>query len=253
MSFEATVRAFTAALDDPKAPTPPMTRGRMGEPDARRFAVYRNNVAVGLIGALEARYPVSRRLAGEETFRVMARAFVRAHRPRSPVMIAYGGEFPDFIAGWDGAAPLLADVARLENAWIEAYHEEDAAAATVAELAALSPDCLPEARIAFHPAMRLLRFSTPAASLWAAAQAGGAPTAPNGPIGEDALIARPDCDVRVRVLPPLAYDFAMKLSEGATLAEAAEAMDDPAFDFGTHLVGLVESGAVARVIPGQAP
>ena len=43
-----------------------MTRGRMGAPDARRFAVYRNNVAVGLIGALEARYPVSRRIAGDD-------------------------------------------------------------------------------------------------------------------------------------------------------------------------------------------
>jgi hypothetical protein len=35
------------------------------------------------------------------------------------------------------------------------------------------------------------------------------------------------------------------------LIEAAAAMNDPAFDFGAHLVGLVESGAVASVIPGQ--
>jgi hypothetical protein len=55
MSFETTIRAFTAALDDSSAAAPPMTRGRMGAPDARRFAVYRNNVAVGLIGALASR------------------------------------------------------------------------------------------------------------------------------------------------------------------------------------------------------
>ena len=82
MPFETTVRAFAAALGEPSAPPPATTRGRMGAPDARRFAVYRNNVAVGLIGALEARYPVSRRIAGEELFRAMARAFVRGHRPR---------------------------------------------------------------------------------------------------------------------------------------------------------------------------
>ena len=81
MSFEITVRAFTAALDDPSAATPAMTRGRMGAPDARRFAVYRNNVAVGLIGALEARYPVSRRIAGEDLFRALARAFAHARKP----------------------------------------------------------------------------------------------------------------------------------------------------------------------------
>src|SRR5580698_1326671 len=102
MSFETTVHAFAAALGEPSAPPPAMTHGRMGAPDVRRFAVYRNNVAVGLVGALEARYPVSRRLAGDERFRAMARAFARAHKPRSPVMIAYGDEFPEFAAGWKG-------------------------------------------------------------------------------------------------------------------------------------------------------
>jgi hypothetical protein len=252
MSFETTVRAFAAALDDPAAATPAMTHGRMGAPDARRFAVYRNNVAVGLIGALEARYPVSRRIAGDELFRAMARAFVQAHRPRSPVMIAYGGEFPEFLAGCEGVEPCLVDVARLENAWVEAYHAEDASVATIVELAALNPDSLPGTRIIFHPAARLLRFLTPAASVWASAQNSDHPVAPAEAPSEDALITRPDCDVQVRVLPPLAHDFAQKLREGATLIEAAGAMNDPAFDFGTHLVGLVESGAVASIIPGQA-
>jgi hypothetical protein len=277
-----------------------MTHGRMGAPDARRFAVYRNNVAVGLIGALEARYPVSRRLAGDAMFRAMARAFVHGHKPRSAVMIAYGGEFPEFATEylaasepapalkWDRhreeqsdaaiqesrgalrspellrfarngdrgstqthhANACLADVARLENAWVEAYHAEDAGVAAVGELAALSPDLLPDTRIALHPAARLLRFATPAASVWASAQNSERPVAPTDGLGEDALVTRPDCDVRVRVLPPLAYDFARKMQEGATLIEAITALDDPTFDFGTHLVGLVESGAIARIIPG---
>src|SRR5580698_2819508 len=102
MPFETTVRAFATALGEPSAPPPATTHGRLGAPDARRFAVYRNNVAVGLIGALEARYPVSRRIAGDEQFRAMARAFARAHKPRSPVMIAYGEDFPEFAAGWKG-------------------------------------------------------------------------------------------------------------------------------------------------------
>jgi hypothetical protein len=123
--------------------------------------------------------------------------------------------------------------------------------ATVGDLAALSPDSLPNTRIAFHSAARLLRFATPAATVWASAQSSDHPVAlAEGP-GEDALITRPDYDVRVRVLPPLAYDFALSLREGATLVEAAAAISDPGFDFGAHLVGLVESGAVARIIPGD--
>jgi hypothetical protein len=344
MPFETTVRAFAAALGEPSAPPPAMTHGRGGAPDARRFAVYRNNVAVGLIGAVEARYPVSRRIAGDDLFRAMARAFVRAHRPRSPVMIAYGEEFPEFAADYLARGPerfgrfsshqssskgrasfgrptvgedqgggsrgpmrlgsrgapdtvlgqrdpprigrseerpsggrampaptrgggcangvdsaemqyppaCLVDVARLENAWVEAYHAEDASVATVGELVSLSPDCLPGTRIAFHPAARLLRFATPAATVWASAQVSNGSVAPSEGLGEDALITRPDCDARVRVLPPLGYDFALKMGEGATLIEAFTALDDPAFDFGTHLVGLVESGAVASIIHGRA-
>jgi hypothetical protein len=251
LPFETTINAFVAALSEPSAAAPTMTRGRLGSPDARRFSVYRNNVAVGLIGALEARYPVSRRIAGEEFFRAIARAFVRAKKPRSPVMIAYGEDFPEFVAAHAGVEPRLADVARLENAWVEAYHAEDDAVATLGELAGLSPDLLPGTRIEFHPAARLLRFSTPAASTWAARQEGAEAATRGGLIPEDALIARPGADVRVRILPPLGYDFALWLRQGATLIEAALALNEPAFDFGTHLVGLVDSGAVASLIPGS--
>ncbi len=250
MPFETTIDAFAAALGEPSAAAPAMTRGRMGAPDRRRFSVYRNNVAVGLIGALEARYPVARRIAGDEIFRALARAFVRARRPCSPVMIAYGEDFPEFAAA-AAVQPALADVARLENAWVEAYHAEDQAAATVGDLVGLSPDRLAGTRIAFHPGARLLRFSTPAASIWASAQGGDGSGALVQGAAEDALITRPEADVKVRVMPPLGYDFALRLREGATLVEAALALNDPAFDIGTHLVGLVESGAVAAFIPGS--
>jgi hypothetical protein len=96
-----------------------------------------------------------------------------------------------------------------------------------------------------------MRFATPAASIWASAQVSNGSVAPTGGFGEDALITRPDCDVGVRALPPGGYDFALKMRDGATLVEALTALDDPAFDFGTHLVGLVESGAVVSVIPGR--
>jgi hypothetical protein len=257
MSFETTIRAFAAALTEPSAPPPAMAHGRMGAPDARRFAVYRNNVTVGLIGSLEARYPVSRRIVGDDFFRAMARLYVSVHRPRSPLMVAYGDDFPDFIDARISevqAGPnldYLPDVARLENAWVEAYHAEDALVATVGEIAALSADQLPETRIGFHPAVRLLRLATPAASIWSSHQGDAVPSAPSDWIGEDALVTRPDCDVRVRILPPLAYDFSLSLREGATLIEAALALNDPAFDLGTHLVGLIESGAIASLIPGR--
>ncbi len=141
MPFESTIDAFARALRDAAHAAPPQTMGRDGRPDARRFAVYRNNVAVGLIATIEARYPVARRLVGDEFFRAMARAFVAAAKPRSPVMIHYGADFPDFVARFEPAREIayLAEVARLENAWVEAYHAADAPALALAALGEIDP------------------------------------------------------------------------------------------------------------------
>ena len=257
MPFETTIGAFAAALADPAAPPPGVTQGRLGTPDARRFSVYRNNVAVGLTGALEARYPVSRRIVGAESFRAMARAFVRVHKPRSPVMIAYGHDFPDFVDAYVAGTALaldlayLGDLARLENAWVEAYHAKDSPVATIADLGKLNPTALPRAQFEFHPATFLLRFAAPAASIWAAQQNDAQSDAPTRLLGEDALVTRPEADVSVRILPPSGYEFAASLRDGATLIEAAETVQLPDFDVGTHLVGLVESGAIAAIIAGE--
>ena len=76
------------------------------------------------------RYPVTRRLVGDDFFRAMARAFVAAQKPRSPVLIHYGADFPAFVEAFEPAReiPYLTDVARLENAWVEAYHAAEAPA-----------------------------------------------------------------------------------------------------------------------------
>ncbi|MBV9290232.1 MAG: putative DNA-binding domain-containing protein [Hyphomicrobiales bacterium] len=261
MPFDAVIAGFAAALEDSAAPPPATVLGRRGAPDGRRFSIYRNNVAVGLIGALAARYPVTLATLGAETFRDLARVFAQARKPRSPVMIAYGAEFPDFLqeAAPDLAAPGVVEVARLENAWVEAYHAEEAPAATLADLAALEPGRIARARAALHPAARLLRFATPAASLWASRQTEASPSTTlrvvplprnAGEDGEDALITRPEADVRVRILPSGGYAFAQALLEGAMLAEAAEALGELE-DFGTHLVGLVEAGAFQSILPGD--
>ena len=118
MAFETT-SGFAAALADPAASPPLTTRGRLGVPDARRFSIYRNNVAVALIGVLEARYPVSRRIVGDDLFRAMARAFAGIRKPRSPVMIAYGEDFPEFAAAC--VAPIqagpISSISRMWRVW----------------------------------------------------------------------------------------------------------------------------------------
>jgi hypothetical protein len=249
MPFSQTIEAFARALADPSGPPPAETMGRERGPDARRFAVYRNNIAMSLIAAMEARYLVVRRLVGNEFFRAMARAFVAGAKPRSAVILHYGADFPAFVANFEPARdlPYLADVARLESAWVEAYHAAEAEPLTVAALAAIDPAKAGDLRFAFHPAARLLRSDHPAASIWAGHQGTSEAKAPDDWRGEEALVTRPEADVHVRILPRGGYSFAVALRTGATLGEAHSAIDFEGFDPGSHLIGLIEAGALSKL------
>ena len=113
--------------------------------------------------ALGTRFPATSRIVGEEFFNAMARVFVIAHPPRSPLLMTYGDDFPDFIADFEPAAelPYLADVARLEAARTRAYHAADAVLLDPAAVAAtIGQEALGAVRFALHPSAR--RSSAPA-------------------------------------------------------------------------------------------
>jgi hypothetical protein len=200
LSPAETQAAFAAALLDPELPVPPYLHS-LGEPaGADRFAVYRNNVMVALIGAMGDAYPVVRRLVGDEFFRAMAAIFTRANPPRSPAMLEYGDGFAEFVAQFPPAAsvPYLADVARLERAWVEAYHAPEA-----------EPIC--EARampVRLHPATRLVRSSYPVLAIWEANRAEDEPQALElSDQGDNVLVTRPAAEVQASRIPDDAAEF----------------------------------------------
>ncbi len=246
MDFETAQAAFAAALLDPALPVPVGVTSARGVGDAKRFAVYRNNVAVGLGKALASRFPVVERLVGTAFFAGMARVYIADNKPTSPLIFAYGDNFPDFIAGFAPAAglPYLADVARLEAAWTRAYHAADAAPLDIAALTALDPPALAEARLEPHPAAKLISSRFPAGSIWQAHQ-GDAEARLDARGGETVLVVRPDYEVRLHVLPRRDAIFAAALLAGVPIGEAAElaVIAEPDFDFGTALAGLVSLGA----------
>jgi hypothetical protein len=245
-------KAFAAALIDPTAPPPAGLTTARGAPDPKCLAVYRNNVIAGLGKALERRFPVTQRLVGDEFFRGMARAFIATCMPGSPLMAEYGDELPGFIERSEALAsvPYLADVARLEALWTRAYHAADATPLVLEALAGLPADMLAEARIEPHPSAALLGSEWPVGSIWAAHQE--AEVRPLGhSLSEAVLVVRPDAQVRVHILPAKDVAFVEALFSGAQLGDAAEAAltADPAFEFGTALVGLVGLGAFASIVP----
>jgi uncharacterized protein (UPF0276 family) len=91
---------FAETLLDPRAPIPAGLRTWNGSDPARRFDVHRNNVVTSLTAALAATFPVVLELVGADFFQAMAREFVRAAPPASPVLAEYGEAFADFVAGF---------------------------------------------------------------------------------------------------------------------------------------------------------
>src|SRR5689334_805011 len=94
---------------------------------ARRLQVYRNNVHASLAAALADVYPVIARVVGNECLAALARHSVIAHPSRAGSLHAFGDALPSFLHDVDelAALPWLADLAALEWAVHEVYHEAD--------------------------------------------------------------------------------------------------------------------------------
>jgi hypothetical protein len=249
------VDRFAPGLMDPACPTPHGVTGPRGKGAVKRYNVYRNNVTVSLIDALAAIYPAVQRITGVEFFRAMARFHVRATPPTSPLLFEYGRDFPAFIEGYEYAQdmPWLADVARLERGWLDAYHAADAPALPTATLSQVRSDRLGDIVFGAHPAARIVRSAFPAVAIFAMNRSDGPVTALKSSAAEDALVTRPDMDVEVRLLPPGHATFLASLIGGETLAEAAsKALDEtPSFDISAGIAGMVEAGVFTTLQPGD--
>lgn len=207
----------------------------------RRLQVYRNNFRAGLGAALEAVYPVLARLVGAAYFRALARDYVDAHPSRSGNLHEFGADLPAFLRTRAAlsALPYLADVAALEWAAHEVYHEQDNAELDPVALAALAADDPARVRLHLQPATRFVGSAYPVLAIWQANQPGA---------GEDAgaslddggvhlLVARAGFEVEFRILGAAEARWLRALAEGRALGAALEAARgvDPAFDLGAAL------------------
>lgn len=239
---------FAAALLDPAQPLPEGLVGPDGRPSLKRFNVYRNNVVAGLTATLKDAFPAVARIVGEEFFLAMGRIYVALDPPASPIMLDYGRGFADFIETFEPAAslPYLADVARIERAWAEAYHAAEAEPIESAAFTRIRAGDLPYMRVTLHPSLRIVRSSFPALTIWQMNIANGEPAEVDiSAGGEDTLLLRPGPDVEARALPPGAAVFITALGKGRTMIDAMKQAlgDSPRFDLPTCLSGLMAASA----------
>lgn len=247
--FTDTQGAFADAVRRADEALPEGVTSHSADRPTRRFNVYRNNFYASLINVLAGRYPVVQRLVGEAFFRAMAKAYVEQEPPRSAMILAYGGGFADFLAGFPPVAdvPYLPDIARLEWARHTAYHAADATPLRAENFAAIPAEQIAALKLALHPSLTVVPSPYPIVSIWET----NAFDDEVQPIGaeagaEDAMIARPDMTVEVRRLPPGAAAFIGALNDGETLGEAAAqgAAADARFDLAGNIAGLIDAGTI---------
>src|SRR5215472_5851534 len=192
--------AFARALLNPDVAIPTVVAGPKSKAAVKRYNVYRNNVTVSLINALAAAFPATLRITGDDFFRAMARFYVRATPPSSPLLFDYGQDFPDFIKRYEYAqsVPWLADVARIERAWLDAYHAADVQPLLPHDLAAIPSEQLPSAVLGPHPATRVIRSRFSAVMVFTASRSDGPTRQIEVAEPEDALLTRPALEVEVR-------------------------------------------------------
>jgi hypothetical protein len=211
MSLAARQREFIAALFDEAAPAP------------RGLAVYRDSVAANLAAALEATYPVVRRLVGAPFFSEAARRFALAGPSTSGDLAEYGAGFASFLERYAPASQLawLADVARLEWACHECARAPAAPAFDFAALSRVAPDGYPSLRFTLHPAVRLVRSPHPIAAIHEAnaADRDGTPARTLG--ADHVVVRRHDEAAVVETVPAHEWIFLEALARGESLGAAS--------------------------------
>jgi hypothetical protein len=199
-----------------------------GSSPEQRFAVYRNNVAVALIGALETRFPVVAQLVGADFFKHMAREFIAKHPPTSPVMVEYGEAFSSFISSFEPVQHLayLPGVAQLEFMQSIVFYAADTPATGAAAFAQIPPERLADAKLTLAPSVHLLRATHAAYSIWAAHHGQGtlASIEPNTP--ENVLIYRGDETVELLPCSDEAADVIDAMARGDVLSVIAAQQSD---------------------------
>jgi len=225
----------------------------MGNPQSldSRFSIYRNNVIVGLINALEDKFPVCLRLLGDDNFRQLAKEYIGDNLPSSPVMFEYGKSFSKYISSNDVIkyAPYLPDVAKLEYNIGEAYHAPNSPFITLSDFEEIGASKLFNSRVTLHPSVSCFHTNYPIVEIWKTNSYDQEVKSITILNAEDVLVSRPSFDIMIESLPVGAVSFIKQLSDGKSMSEAVAVVNDmnANFDLTKCLQIIMRSGVIANI------
>lgn len=210
-----------------------------------------NHHDASAIHVLAARFPVIRRMVGEQSFRVTAQRFVLSEPPRVPIPPSYGESFPRFLRREGGLSSMeyVADIAALEVARCKAQHAPDARPIDANRSLAWQAEHADHVRVVLHPSVHVIASRFPVVTIWENNRSANGKCTIQRWRPEAALVTRALREVEVRRLPAGGDAFVRALARGQTVAMAARAAlgATPEFDSAGTLMILAEADAVIGI------
>ncbi len=186
--------------------------------------IYREQFWIRHVNCLREDFPVLLALVGDAKFEAIVADYLAAHPPKKFQLRHLGEDLAGFLATRDDA--LLADLARLEWAFIDAFDAADAPPLDPSAIASIPEDAWPNARLVLHPSLQRMRLEFPTHQMrdawWADKE--------RRPI--ERVTRAPSCVVVYRhkfllyteVMDPLAFDMLDRIAHGEALGPAGDAL-----------------------------
>jgi Putative DNA-binding domain len=194
---------------------------RLSAPD--RLNIYRQNYLQTMRKALANIYPVCEQLVGTAFFNTMAHFYQQAHPSTYPDIVHYTHHFPEFIQQYQAAEslPYLADVARLELLWMQAFVSSDANTIAVTVLADVPTENYEDIVLIPKKNCHLLASNYPIDKIWQLHQPEADPSLTVNLTGAGCylVVGRKHYDIYIDALTCDEYHFMMACQQGLSLGE----------------------------------
>jgi len=131
---------------------------------AMQLDIYREQFFLRHLDVLHEDFRSLAHRLGDDAFEALAKAYLNAFPPRSFTLRDLGAELPAFVAStapWS-TDTLLADLARVEWAFVEAFDAASEPALDLAAVVSIPEEAWPSARLVLQPSVRRLSLRHPA-------------------------------------------------------------------------------------------
>jgi hypothetical protein len=193
---------------------------------AEQVEIYREQFWRRHLASLRDDYPTVLALLGDARFESLVADYLEAHPPRTFDLRQLGADLPVFVASLASLAeePILADAARYDRAFMEAFDAPEGGTFDPSSLATAAEDAWPSARITFQPSVIPIATRFPLHAYRVAVRRGELPGERPAPRIEHNVVYRSDTLIYARPIEPMAFDLIGALRHDAPLGEACEAV-----------------------------